>query len=116
MPRHSRLVGRAPWAPAERLDSRRLLLGQQPSDLDLLLLQRPPDGALHVLIIDMKFSVEVKVEHRVQVAFCRLTLGRPFQIEAGVHEPVQIGILFRPPADATPEEEIEIQTSRDAAL
>jgi hypothetical protein len=32
-----------------------------------------------------------------------------------VHQPMQTGILFRPPADPTLEEQIELQPLRDAA-
>ena len=78
-------------------------------DVDLLRLERPADGMLHVLIGDMKSTTEVKVEHRLQVAFYRLMLERLLK-DAGInHAPVQTGILFRPPADPTPEEEGEIR-------
>ena len=40
-------------------------------DVDLVRLERQTDGTLHVLIGDMKSTVEVKVEHRLQVAFYR---------------------------------------------
>ena len=43
-------------------------------DVDLIKLERSADGALHVLIGDMKSTAEVKVEHRLQVAFYRLML------------------------------------------
>ncbi len=48
-------------------------------DLDLVRLERQADGTLLVLIGDMKSTVEVKVEHRLQVAFYRLMLERLFQ-------------------------------------
>jgi hypothetical protein len=38
-------------------------------DVDLVRLERTDDGLLHVFIADMKSTVEVKVEHRLQVAF-----------------------------------------------
>jgi hypothetical protein len=38
-------------------------------DVDILRLERDNDGALHVLIADMKSSTSAKVEHRLQVAF-----------------------------------------------
>ena len=78
-------------------------------------LERQKDGTLHVLIGDMKSTVEVKVEHRLQVAFYRLMLERLFKDDGIAHEPVQMGILFRPPADPTPEEQIELQPLKDAA-
>src|SRR6516164_7413647 len=84
-------------------------------DLDLVRLERKADGTLYVLIGDMKSTTEVKVEHRLQVAFYRLMLERLLK-DAGIsHAPVQTGILFRPPADPTPEEEEEIKPLRDAA-
>src|SRR5262252_8126662 len=84
-------------------------------DLDLVRLERQKDGTLLVLIGDMKSTVEVKVEHRLQVAFYRLMLERLFKAEGIAHQPVQMGILFRPPADPTPEEQIELQPFKDAA-
>ena len=45
-------------------------------DVDLLRLERAADGTLLVFIGDMKSTVEVKVEHRLQVAFYRLMLER----------------------------------------
>jgi len=45
-------------------------------DVDLLSLEKSKDGKLAVLIGDMKSTVEVKVEHRLQVAFYRLMLER----------------------------------------
>jgi hypothetical protein len=84
-------------------------------DVDLLRLERPADGTLHVLVGDMKSTTEVKVEHRLQVAFYRLMLERLLKDAAINHLPVQTGILFRPPADPTPEEEEEIKPLRDAA-
>jgi hypothetical protein len=84
-------------------------------DVDLLRLERPKDGPVHVLIGDMKSTTEVKVEHRLQVAFYRLMLEQLLK-EAGVaHAPIQTGILFRPPADPSAEEEAAIQPLRDAA-
>jgi hypothetical protein len=84
-------------------------------DLDLVRLERDDDGALHVLIGDMKSTTEVKVEHRLQVAFYRLMLERLFEQERIAHQPVQLGILFRAPANPTPEEESTIEALRDAA-
>jgi hypothetical protein len=84
-------------------------------DLDLVRLERQADDTLLVLIGDMKSTVEVKVEHRLQVAFYRLMLEHLFQKEAVAHEPIQMGILFRLPADPTADEEIELQPCKDAA-
>jgi hypothetical protein len=38
-------------------------------DVNILRLERHGNGSLHVLIVDMKSTVTVKVEHRLQVAF-----------------------------------------------
>jgi hypothetical protein len=84
-------------------------------DVDLLRLERPADGTLHALIGDMKSTTEVKVEHRLQVAFYRLMLERLLKDAGLPHLPIQTGILFRPPADPTPEEEAAIKPLWDAA-
>src|SRR5262245_44507419 len=84
-------------------------------DVDLLRLERPADGTLQILIGDMKATTEVKVEHRLQVAFYRLMLERLLKDAGLTHLPIQTGILFRPPADPTPEEEEEVRPLRDAA-
>src|SRR5262249_4470393 len=47
---------------------------QMRGDLDILRLERDGEDLLHVLIVDMKSTVEVKVEHRLQVAFYQLML------------------------------------------
>ncbi len=84
-------------------------------DVDLLRLAKTPLGTLHVFIGDMKSTVEVKVEHRLQVAFYRLMLEKILK-DAGIgHGTVQTAILYRPPADPTPEDEVEIKPLRDAA-
>lgn len=84
-------------------------------DVDLLRLERSEDGTLHVLIADLKSTAEVKVEHRLQVAFYRLMLERIFRDGDVAHEPIAMGVLFRPPAEPTPEERAELQPQRDAA-
>src|SRR5262249_31677287 len=68
-------------------------------DVDLVRLERTTDGALHILIGDMKATAEVKVEHRLQVAFYRLMLEALFKQDGIAHAPVETGILFRPPVD-----------------
>jgi hypothetical protein len=84
-------------------------------DVDLLRLHRQEDGTLDILIVDMKSTVEVKVEHRLQVAFYRLMLEQILK-DGGIHHlPVQTAILYRPPADPTPEDEEAIKPLRDAA-
>ena len=47
-------------------------------DVDILRLERDADGALHVLIADMKSSTAAKVEHRLQVAFYHEMLAALF--------------------------------------
>jgi hypothetical protein len=84
-------------------------------DVDLMKLERSKDGTLDVLIGDMKSTVAVKVEHRLQVAFYRLMLERLLKDGSIAHGTVQTGILFRPAVDLTPEEEEEIKPLRDAA-
>jgi hypothetical protein len=84
-------------------------------DVDLLRLAKTPFGTLHVFIGDMKSTVEVKVEHRLQAAFYRLMLEKLFADSGIPHTPVQTGILYRPPADLTPEDEAEIKPLREAA-
>src|SRR5262249_10350546 len=80
-------------------------------DLDLVRLERQADGTLLVLIGDMKSTVEVKVEHRLPVAFYSLMLGRLVQ----AHRVPPTGMPRRPPAAPAPEEPIELQPLRDAA-
>jgi hypothetical protein len=84
-------------------------------DLDLVRLERQADKTLNVLITDMKSTTRAKVEHRLQVAFYRLMLEQLFKDASISHTPVEMGILFRPTADLTPEQEEEIKPLRDAA-
>ena len=84
-------------------------------DVDLMRLERTPDSTLHVLIGDMKSTTEAKVEHRLQVAFYRLMLEHILKGGGIDHATIQTGILFRPPADPTPDEEEEIEPLREAA-
>ena len=84
-------------------------------DVDLLNLEKSKDGKLAVLIGDMKSTVEVKVEHRLQVAFYRLMLERILKDGGITSVAVQTGILFRPAVDLTPDEEEEIKPLRAAA-
>ena len=71
-------------------------------DLDVLWLERRPDGALHALITDLKSTTEAKVEHRLQVAFYHLMLARLFEQEGVSCAQIQTGVLFRGPAEPTP--------------
>src|SRR3954451_10803104 len=84
-------------------------------DVDLIRLTRRPDGALDVLIADMKSTAEVKVEHRLQVAFYHLMLDRLFRDRSLACDRIRTGIIFRAPAEASPEQEQELQDLREAA-
>ncbi len=84
-------------------------------DVDLLRLERSAAGDLNVLVTDMKATAEVKVEHRLQVAFYRLMLERLLAAEGVALAPVQTGILFRPPVDPAPEDGDRIKALADAA-
>ncbi len=77
-------------------------------DVDVLRLARDGGGRLTALVADMKSTVEVKVEHRLQVAYYALMLERLFAAEGVEYAGVQTGILFRPPASPTTEEEVEV--------
>ena len=83
-------------------------------DLDILRLHRDHQDTLHVLIVDMKATRQVKVEHRLQVAFYQQMIGSVFA-EAGItHEPIRLGVLYRgaQPGEALTDVQ---QTERDAA-
>ena len=84
-------------------------------DVDMIRLSRTAEGALEILIADMKSTVEAKVEHRLQVAFYRLMVERIFKDAGVAHAPITTAVLFRPPPDPTAEEEIELAPLRAAA-
>ena len=84
-------------------------------DVDLIKLSRAADSALHVLIADMKSTAEVKVEHRLQVAFYHLMLDALLASGSVAVATKRTGILFRPPVAPTPEEEAEVAPFREAA-
>ena len=66
-------------------------------DLDILRLERTPEGSLNFLIADMKSSAGPKVEHRLQVAFYRVMVEAVFE-QAGVAiDEKTITILYRGP-------------------
>ncbi|HVT99715.1 MAG TPA: hypothetical protein VHE33_19600, partial [Acidobacteriaceae bacterium] len=71
-------------------------------------LERHGDGRLHALIADMKSTTEAKVEHRLQIAFYHLMLDRILGDAGITGTTIQTGILFKPPADPTPEEAVEV--------
>lgn len=84
-------------------------------DVDLIKLSRTVDGVLDVLIADMKSTAEVKVEHRLQVAFYHLMLTAVLDSGGVAAATRRTGILFRPPVDPLPEEEAEVAPLRAAA-
>ena len=68
-------------------------------DVDVIRMERTTEGQLRILIADMKASTASKVEHRLQVAFYHEMLGDIFA-DAGIcHEPIELAILYRGPAD-----------------
>lgn len=68
-------------------------------DVDILRLERDADGSLGVLIADIKSSTSARVEHRLQVAFYGEMLTALFAEKGVPHMPVEMGILYRGPAD-----------------
>ncbi len=85
-------------------------------DVDLLKCQRLEDGSLDVLITDLKSTAEVKVEHRLQVAFYHLMLERLFQSHGVAVSRQRTAVLFRGLIDPTPEEKAEAAPRQAAAL
>lgn len=84
-------------------------------DVDLIKLSRSADGALDVLVADMKSTAEVKVEHRLQVAFYYLMLAALFDADGVAVATRRTGILFRPPVDPAPKDEAMVELRRRAA-
>ncbi|MBY0513744.1 MAG: PD-(D/E)XK nuclease family protein, partial [Gemmataceae bacterium] len=85
-------------------------------DVDLIRLERSGDGRLHALIADLKSTTEARVEHRLQVGFYHQMLDRILADAGLTGTAIHTGILFKPPADPTPEEAVEvIPPLRDAA-
>jgi hypothetical protein len=82
---------------------------QVTGDIDLLRLERRADGALTVLIADMKSSTTAKIDHRLQVAFYHVMLQSVFQEEGIEGAEIRTGILYRgslahvPPDDGEPD-------------
>lgn len=88
-------------------------------DIDLIRLERDKNGLLHILIIDMKSSTYVKVEHRLQVAFYQAMLIRLFE-EANIkYASIEIGILYTGQADvikaSLPEEAAQYEKQQELA-
>jgi hypothetical protein len=87
-------------------------------DADLLRLERGGDGGLRVLIVDVKSSASVKVEHRLQVAFYHAMLARLFEQERIEGAEIGTGILYRRSPDdhaANDEEAARLEAERVAA-
>lgn len=85
-------------------------------DVDLIRLERHGDGRLHALVADLKSTTKAKVEHRLQVAFYHAVLDRLLADGGVTGTAIQTGVLFRPPADPTTQEAVEvIPPLRDAA-
>ena len=68
-------------------------------DLDILRLERGADSRLSIIIADMKSSTSAKVEHRLQVAFYHQMVTTLLHKHGIPHEPIQLGILYRGPAE-----------------
>jgi hypothetical protein len=84
-------------------------------DVDLLRLERAEDGTLQAVVADIKSTAEVKVEHRLQVAFYRLMIERIFRGGGVAHDPFETAILYRPPVEPSPEQTEENRVQREAA-
>lgn len=87
-------------------------------DADVVRLERGADGALAVLIADIKSSTSVKVEHRLQVGFYHAILAALFEGD-GQGPAFRTGILYAGPADyaglAEGEEQARLAADADAA-
>ncbi len=88
-------------------------------DVDLIKLERDKNGLLRILIIDMKSTTSVKVEHRLQVAFYQAMLMRLFEESNITYESMDIGILYTGQADvikaSLPEEAAQYEQQRELA-
>jgi hypothetical protein len=84
-------------------------------DVDILRLERRTEARLHALIVDLKSTTQVKVEHRLQVAFYHLMLDRLFKNRGIECDQIQTGVLFRGPAEATAIQMEKLQPHRDDA-
>ncbi len=88
-------------------------------DLDILRLERDDDGALSIVIADVKSSAAVKVEHRLQVAFYHEMLSALLTDEAIPIAGIELGVIYRGSingaAGTTPDDEDRLSAERDAA-
>lgn len=90
-------------------------------DVDVLRLERHPDGALHVLVADIKSSTAGRLEHRLQVA-CYVEMLDALLATAGP-EPetrqIALGVIYRGSPHGTaglsPDEAAEVMRQRAAA-
>lgn len=92
---------------------------QLTGDIDVIRLERDKNGLLHILIVDMKSSTSVKVEHRLQVAFYQAMLTRLFERNSVGYATINTGILYPGPADvikgSTPQEAAQYEKQRAEA-
>lgn len=91
-------------------------------DADLVLLERKAAGVC-ALVVDVKSSVDARVEHRLQVAFYRAMLQELFAETGAPLAECGMGVLFRDapleaasPVPAEPQEVRRAETERAAAL
>ena len=68
-------------------------------DVDVLRLHRDEAGHLHILIVDIKGTAQVKTEHRLQVAFYAEMITAVLAQAAVPVAALDIGILYQGPAD-----------------
>jgi hypothetical protein len=66
-------------------------------EADLLRLEAR-DSGIDLLIVDLKNSAEVAIEHRLQVAFYFRMIERLFE-QSGLHATIRAGILYHGPAE-----------------
>ena len=85
-------------------------------DVDLLRLERDADGALQILIADMKSSTSAKVEHRLQVAFYLEMLTELLAQAPVPCAGIAMGILYRGPAGAPPVLTVQEQAKRQQEI
>lgn len=82
-------------------------------DADVIRIERAGNGQLHLLIVDMKSTVTVKVEHRLQVAFYHAMLAGLLDQAGEAYASIQTAILYRGETGATGK---EMEAQRRAAL
>lgn len=65
-------------------------------DVDILVFSRREDGRIDAVVLDIKSSRDVRIEHRLQVAFYRRMLIQWMQTQELPVGTVDTGIVFRP--------------------